>query len=88
MPYIKQEDRTFFDDRLTFNTTAIHSAGELNYCITKLLDHYISVHGGVSYKNLNEVIGVLECAKLEIYRRIAAPYEDSKIQQNGDAYTL
>jgi hypothetical protein len=88
MPYIKQEDRDFFDERLTFNTTAIHSAGELNYCITKLLDHYIAVHGGTSYKNLNEVIGVLECAKLEIYRRIAAPYEDFKIQQNGDVYTV
>lgn len=88
MPYIKQEDRDFFDERLTFNATAIYSAGELNYCITKLLDHYISAHGGTSYKNLNEVIGVLECAKLELYRRIAAPYEDSKIQQNGDAYTL
>jgi|688.fasta_scaffold02087_22 hypothetical protein len=88
MPYIKQEDREFFDERLTFNTTAIHSAGELNYCITKLLDHYIAVHGGTSYKNLNEVIGVLECAKLEIYRRIAVPYEDFKIQQNGDVYTV
>ena len=88
MPYIKQEDRTYFDDKLSFKVTGIHSAGELNYCITKLVDHYISVHGGTSYKNINEVIGVLECAKLELYRRIAAPYEDIKIQENGDAYTI
>ena len=88
MPYIKQEDRQFFDDRLTFNAIAIHSAGELNYCITKLIDHYISAHGGTSYKNINEVVGVLECAKLEIYRRIAAPYEDIKIAENGDVYTV
>ncbi len=88
MPYIKPEDREFFDDKLTFKVKAIHSAGELNYCVTKLVDHYISFHGGVSYKNINEVIGVLECAKLELYRRIAAPYEDVKIQENGDAYTL
>jgi hypothetical protein len=88
MPYIKQEDRPFLDQKLTFNVIAIHSAGELNYCVTKLVDHYINAHGGVSYKNINEVIGVLECAKLELYRRIAAPYEDSKIVENGDAYTL
>jgi hypothetical protein len=88
MPYIKPEDREFFDDKLTFKVTGIHSAGELNYCVTKLVDHYISVHGGVSYKNINEVIGVLECAKLELYRRIAAPYEDTKIIENGDAYSV
>jgi hypothetical protein len=87
MPYIKQEDRSFFDERLTFKSTVIHSAGDLNYCITKLVDHYITAHGK-NYANINAAIGALECAKLELYRRIAAPYEDSKIQQNGDAYTL
>ena len=34
-----------------------------------------------------KVIGALECAKLELYRRIAAPYEDTKIQENGEVYT-
>lgn len=87
MPYIKQEDRQFFDERLTFKSTVIHSAGDLNYCITKLVDHYINSHGK-NYANINAAIGALECAKLELYRRIVAPYEDSKIQQNGDAYTL
>jgi len=33
------------------------------------------------------VTGVLECAKLELYRRIAAPYEDTKIEENGDVYS-
>lgn len=87
MPYIKQEDREFFDERLTFNTTALHSPGDLNYCITKLVNHYIAVHGK-NYANINAAIGALECAKLELYRRIASPYEDSKIQQNGDVYTV
>jgi hypothetical protein len=36
------------------------------------------------YFNLNRAVGVLECCKLEFYRRVAAPYEDTKIQQNGD----
>jgi len=26
----------------------------------------------------------MECAKMEIYRRLVAPYEDRKIVQNGD----
>lgn len=87
MPYIKQDDRNFFDERLTFNVKAIHTPGELNYCVTKLVDHYLSSHGK-SYASINEVVGVLECAKLELYRRIAAPYEDGKIQENGDVYTI
>ena len=31
---------------------------------------------------------MLECAKLELYRRVAAPYEDEKIDQNGDVYDV
>lgn len=61
--------------------------GQLNYQITKKIDQYLEVFG-VNYTNINEVIGVLECAKLELYRRIAAPYEDKKITENGDVYTV
>jgi len=59
---------------------------DLNYTITRLCDAYICARGGASYTLLNEVIGVLECAKLELYRRVAAPYEDKKLQANGDVY--
>lgn len=38
------------------------------------------------YQHYNEVIGVLECAKLEMYRRCVAGYEDMKINVNGDVY--
>jgi hypothetical protein len=61
--------------------------GELNYLITKLIDLYLQ-DKGLKYKNINEVIGVLECAKLELYRRIAGPYEDKKIVSNGDVYSI
>jgi hypothetical protein len=40
----------------------------------------------VGYAEINEVVGVLECCKLELYRRLAAPYEDTKIKENGDVY--
>lgn len=87
MPYIKPEDRMFFDEKISFKNNAIQTPGELNYFLTKIIDHYIFSHGK-NYNSINDVIGVLECAKLELYRRIAAPYEDSKIQQNGDVYTV
>jgi hypothetical protein len=36
------------------------------------------------YYHINKAVGVLECIKMEFYRRVAAPYEDTKIEQNGD----
>jgi hypothetical protein len=68
-------------------SSAPYSPGELNFVLTRILDDYI-VRRGKNYLIINEVIGVLECAKLELYRRIAAPYEDEKLADNGDVYTL
>jgi len=82
MPYIKQLDRNKFDDIIEqLNPT---TAGELNYIMTSIIHRHVKLNGGVSYSKLNEMIGMLECAKLELYRRIAAPYEDIKIKENGD----
>ena len=80
MPYISKERRKEID----FNSDLGHP-GELNFLITMLMKHYLRVNG-TSYSVINKVIGVLECAKLEMYRRIAAPYEDTKIKENGDVY--
>ena len=82
MPYISTEDRNDLD-----NGAMPENAGELNYMISALLDDYL-VEKGKNYANINEVIGMLECAKLELYRRVAAPYEDEKIDQNGDVYDV
>jgi len=81
MPYIKQVAREFLD--ITDGKPA--TAGELNYIISTACLEYIK-EDGLSYKVINEVIGVLECAKLELYRRIASPYEDTKSDENGDIY--
>lgn len=89
MPYIKQEDRNHYDARINALITDIKihksSAGDMNYIITRLLDAAYNFKEP-SYAKINEAIGVLECAKLELYRRIAIPYENVKIQLNGDAY--
>lgn len=81
MPYVKPADRDLLDDGMP-----PESAGQLNYIITRLCDEYIVSHG-LSYTSVNEVMGVLECAKLELYRRIIAPYEDDKLDENGDVYS-
>jgi hypothetical protein len=81
MPYIPQEDR----EAIAFGNAEPRTVGELNFAITALALAYMEQHGK-SYATINEIIGVLECAKLEFYRRAAAPYEDQKITTNGDVY--
>lgn len=83
MPYIKQEDRQVIDPQVYDLNCDIANVGDLNYAITMLVNEYLD-NSIVNYQNINAVIGVLECAKLELYRRLAAPYEDTKIQENGD----
>lgn len=51
----------------------------LNYFLFKLAKVTCN-----SYRDYSDFIGELESAKLEIYRRQIAPYEDKKIKQNGD----
>ena len=89
MPYIIKHDREFFHPISEFES-GMKTAGPgwLNFQITKLCDDYLKHEDrGKNYGNINEVIGVLECAKLEFYRRVAAPYEDTKIEANGDVYS-
>jgi len=82
MPYIKPEDRPKFDEAAVKIGTTADVAGDLNYAITVIAHTYLKKKG-IRYANINEVIGALECAKLELYRAIAAPYEDDKITENG-----
>jgi len=81
MPYIDRAARARLEGGGRPET-----AGELNYAITRIVDQYLVDKGGVRYAHLNEVVGALECAKTELYRRLAAPYEDEKIREAGDVY--
>ena len=81
MPYIDEVRRVKL---LEFNDQP-QNAGELNFLITNLITKYIFMKGE-KYQNYNDVIGALEGAKLEIYRRKIAPYEDIKMRENGDVY--
>ncbi len=83
MPYIKQEDRPIFKTDAQELGKRAECAGDLNYIVTEMVHAYLK-NKSLNYANINEVIGMLECCKLELYRRIAAPYEDSKAVKNGD----
>jgi hypothetical protein len=85
MPYIKH--RGLMDDALNAVLAVVLepgrtiTTGDLNYLITRILAAFI---GSPSYARINEMIGVLECVKLELYRRMAVPYEEKKKIDNGD----
>lgn len=78
MPYIPQDARP---DALTDPTCS----GELNFAITALITSYIA-RTRLCYATINDIMGALEGAKAEFYRRVVAPYEDGKIEENGDVY--
>lgn len=80
MPYIPHQ----FRDPLEPKETPTNP-GELNYAISRLIARYIDLRG-YRYQYINDALGALEGAKLELYRRIAAPYENGKLAENGDVY--
>ena len=84
MPYIEQKVRERFENLVkSLHLTPIQNAGELNYLITQLVHSYLETKVR-SYQNYNDALGALEGAKLELYRRHIAGYEDVKIETNGD----
>ena len=94
MPYINKENRENLDksiDELIDNVIvdelehASGLPGILNYTITRLvLGTYEKTYEKLRYAHINNIIGILECAKLEMYRRVAGPYEDIVSIKNGD----
>jgi hypothetical protein len=84
MPYIFKDMRDSLDP-VGMTARQPTTEGELNFTITSLCVEYLE-QKGLNYAHINEVVGVLECAKLEMYRRVASPYEDKKIKNNGDVY--
>jgi hypothetical protein len=48
-----------------------------------IIESWMSLSGATA----RDAVGVLGCVREELYRRVAAPYEDSKVMANGDVYT-
>ena len=79
MPYIIPERRT------KVLLEGADTVGELNFEITNVIWTYTQ-RMGLDYRTINDVLGALEGAKLEYYRRVATVYETKKIAENGDVY--
>jgi hypothetical protein len=94
MPYIKQDYRTQLDaeiEAFISKVKEIHAAnpeqtrdGLLNYSITRILN---GVYPDARYHDMNEIVGMLECCKLEYYRKYIGPYEVLKEDENGPVET-
>lgn len=59
--------------------------GDLNFLITSLVMAYAGSHDH-SYETLNQIVGAMDCAKLEFVRRVVYPYETTRAHENGDVY--
>jgi hypothetical protein len=81
MPYIKEDEREKYDNivNLILELSGNEITGKLNYILYKLAKEYCII-----YEDYRNFIGELESAKLEIYRRLVARYENQKIKENGD----
>lgn len=86
MPYVKREVRERLDHHLLRVASRIYGPGDLNYAITRLCLERLPTDGAASYADYNELVGVLESAKLEFYRRAVSAYEAGKAETNGDVY--
>jgi hypothetical protein len=89
MPYIKPEHRVKLDRHINELTNELYVnpelfKGNLNYIISNIINQYLI---DINYNKINDMIGVLECCKLELYNRMAIPYEEQKCEENGDVYT-
>lgn len=93
MPYLKPKLRNCIDKYGEFENFKHYLCtlelgdflGALNYCVFSVVRKYIKENPkAMCYSGLSAIIGTLDCAKEEIRRRILNPYEDEKIQENGD----
>lgn len=87
MPYIPKHRRE--EIRYTSSQNLPVTPGELNFVLTSIIVEYL--HGlspmePSCYADFNEVMGVLASIQHELYRRKMAPYEDVKMEREGDVY--
>ena len=96
MPYIKQDIRNHIDECINQLASLSRQAatsysydfdknrgGILNYIITRIALKFAGTH---SYASLSQMKAAMTDAADEWYRRQMAPYEDKKIQENGDVF--
>jgi len=94
MPYIQQAQRNELDPKINELSKSIHAGydkayevpGLLNYSITRLILDTLQLKSYPKYWKIVVAMGTLVTVMFELYRRIVAPYEDKKAEENGDVY--
>lgn len=89
MPYIKPEDRVPYDKPLERIVDLLEASeyhpGHMNFVVSYLVNALLGEEG-MSYSHGCKWVGTLECAKLEIYRKLMVKYEDKKCNENGEVF--
>jgi hypothetical protein len=85
MPYIEQNKRNYIDPLIEpiIQRVGVMDKGNINYIITRIV---AAKYANGGYEKRSTGAGVLQDAHDEYYRRVVAPYEDQKLQENGDVY--
>ena len=84
MPYVQEDIRVDIELGM-----APQSVGQLTYALTIPIRNYLRYIqslpvGSLRYEHLADVVAALDNCKSEFYRQVIAPYEDTKITENGD----
>lgn len=85
MPYIKKEDQDRIEREDAYIPLA-RNVGELNYLINMVAIEYLMNQPKIDYATLNNTFGAMELAAQEFRRRLIDPYEEKKINENGDIF--
>ena len=91
MPYIKPEDKPVYAVGIQELADAFASVGagggDLNYVLTRVALAWLMYHQPpYNYELRSTAFKELQCAANEFYWRVVRPYEDRKIEENGDVY--
>ena len=85
MPYILQTERLNYDEEIGNILAQLkvnnNNPGHINYIFSKIVTEIFK--NNKKYSTANDLIGVLECVKIELYRQQIADYEDFKEKMNG-----
>ena len=84
MPYISQSRRDEIDAELRAQGSlwTPGNAGDLNYLVSFATANFITKNG-LPADDIIEMIGALECCKMELYRVLSGSHEDTRIAENG-----
>lgn len=91
MPYIDFNTRSKWFDEVgelgiyEIRITKDMNKGDLNYVFSQIITNYVWTKGK-NYQNLSDAAAALSDCRDEFYRRVIAPYEDEKKEQNGDVF--